>query len=97
MSVKTQVRRFITENFYLPDPTALPDDGSLLDQGIIDSTGVLEIIGFLETTFQVSVDDSEMTPENLDSIEKLATFIAKKRQAEADDAPISVPADSAAP
>jgi acyl carrier protein len=79
MDIKQQVRAFITSNFYVADPATLADDASLLDQGIIDSTGVLEIIMFLEDTFGFKVEDSEMLPENLDSIENIASFVARKR------------------
>ena len=79
MDIKKQVRAFITSNFYVADPSTLADDASLLDQGIIDSTGVLEIIMFLEDTFGFKVADSEMMPENLDSIENIASFVARRR------------------
>lgn len=79
MDIKQQVRAFITSNFYVADPSTLADDASLLDQGIIDSTGVLEIIMFLEDTFGFKVADSEMVPENLDSIENIASFVARRR------------------
>lgn len=79
MDIKQQVRAFITSNFYIADPSTLADDASLLDQGIIDSTGVLEIIMFLEDTFGFKVSDSEMVPENLDSIENIASFVGRRR------------------
>jgi acyl carrier protein len=79
MDIKQQVRAFITSNFYVADPETLADDASLLDQGIIDSTGVLEIIMFLEDTFGFKVADSEMLPENLDSIENITSFVARRR------------------
>jgi len=75
---KEQIRSFLTSNFYISDVTALNDDASLLDQGIIDSTGVLEVVGFLETTFAIAVDDSEILPENLDSVQGMAHYIARK-------------------
>jgi acyl carrier protein len=78
MDIKQRVRAFITSNFYVADPSTLADDASLLDQGIIDSTGVLEIIMFLEDTFGFKVADSEMVPENLDSIENIASFVARR-------------------
>jgi len=78
MELKKQVRDFVTANFYVADPASLEDRTSLLDHGIIDSTGVLEIIVFVETTFGVTVEDSEMLPENLDSIERIAAFVARK-------------------
>jgi len=79
MDTKEQVRTFVTSNFYVADPLSLDDAASLLDQGIIDSTGVLEVIFFIEETFGIKVEDSEMLPENLDSIERISNFIARKQ------------------
>jgi len=79
MEINQQVREFITSNFYVQDATALADDASLLERGIIDSTGVLEVITFIEDTFGVTVDDQEMLPENLDSIERISGFIRRKK------------------
>ncbi len=79
MEITEQVRTFVTTNFYVPDPASLTNDASLLDQGIIDSTGVLEVIGFLEETFGISVDDRDILPETLDSIERIAGFVARKK------------------
>jgi acyl carrier protein len=79
MKHQQQIRDFVTSNFYVPHPKALEDRTSLLDQGIIDSTGVLEVIMYIESTFGVTVEDSEMLPENLDSIERIAAFVARKQ------------------
>ena len=82
MELQQQIRDFVATNFYVADPNSLEDRTSLLDQGIIDSTGVLEVIMFIETTFGVTVDDREMLPENLDSIERIASYIGRKKEAE---------------
>ncbi len=79
MDIKEQIRTFVTSNFYVANPTALDDSASLLDQGIIDSTGVLEVIFFIEETFSIKVEDSEMLPENLDSIERIVNFVSQKK------------------
>jgi len=79
MHMTDQVRAFLTTNFYVPDPGALANDASLLDQGLIDSTGVLEVIDFIETTFGITVEDAEMLPENLDSIDRITAFIQRKQ------------------
>lgn len=76
---REQIRAFLASNFYVADIASLQDDASLLDQGIIDSTGVLEVIGFLEETFGIAVDDSELLPENLDSVQGIARFVTRKR------------------
>lgn len=79
MNTKEQIRAFVTSNFYVANPADLADDASLLDRGIIDSTGVLEVIFFIEDTFGIKIEDNEMLPENLDSIERITNFVARKR------------------
>jgi acyl carrier protein len=81
METKQRVREFVTSNFFVQDAAGLTDSASLLDLGVVDSTGVLEIMGFLETTFGVTVEDDEIVPENLDSIERIAAFVERKRPA----------------
>ena len=73
-----QIRSFLVSNFYVSDVKTLMNDTSLLDQGIVDSTGVLEIIGFIEETFGIIVEDSELLPENLDSIQGIEQYIIRK-------------------
>lgn len=64
---------------FTEDPSVLQDDDSFLASGIIDSTGILEIILFIEETFDIKVNDDEMLPANLDSVNKLAAFVMRKQ------------------
>jgi len=61
------------------DSQELTDSGSLLELGIIDSTGVLELVGFLEGKYGFEVEDSELIPENLDSVDNLINYVGHKR------------------
>ena len=79
--LRAQIRSFVLTNFYVADPRQVPDGRSLLEQGIIDSTGVLEIISFVESTFGITVEDEEMVPANLDSIDGIARFVERKQAA----------------
>jgi acyl carrier protein len=78
MDIKSQIRAFANKNFYVPEGTQIADDRSLLDQGVIDSTGVFELIGFIEETFGITVQDDETLPENLDSLDRISAFVARK-------------------
>jgi acyl carrier protein len=64
---------------FTEDESVLQDSDSFLDGGIIDSTGVMEIILFIEETFDIKVNDNEMLPVNLDSVDNLAAFIQRKQ------------------
>lgn len=78
--IQDEVRTFIVNNFYVTDLGLLKDSESLLDSGVIDSTGVLEVIAFIESTYELTVKDEEMLPENLDSIEHITQFVIRKKQ-----------------
>jgi len=80
MSTKEKIRNYVLENYlFSTDPSALSDNDSFLDKGIIDSTGILEVIYFLEDEFGIKVEDDEMVPENLDSVNNLVAYIEKKK------------------
>jgi len=77
------VRQFLAQTFLLTDdqfPHA--DDESLMTAGVLDSTGVLELILFLESTFAVTVDDTEATPRHLDTVQRIVDFLAAKLDAD---------------
>jgi acyl carrier protein len=76
--IEATVRDFIRSNFVLAGESALGADDSLIEAGIIDSTGVLELTGFLEETYEFTVEDSELVPENLDTIARIVTFVEHK-------------------
>jgi acyl carrier protein len=76
--LKDRLRQFILANFWVPDAQAIKDGTSLLDSGVVDSTGILEIIGFLESEFGIKVLDEEIVPDNLDSVQRIADYLARK-------------------
>jgi acyl carrier protein len=78
--MKEALRKFIIENYLFGRDFTLSDDDSFLENGVIDSTGVLELIAHLEANYGVVVEDVELLPENLDSINRLERFIGAKLQ-----------------
>lgn len=79
MDTRNDIKTFILENFMLGrNQEELEDSVSLLDMGIIDSTGILELVEFVEKSYGVKIEDNELVPENLDSIDNLVTFIGRK-------------------
>ena len=79
MSVHDEIRQFIIDNFLMgQDSDNLKDDSSFLEEGVIDSTGVLELVGFLEENYEIKVEDEELIPENLDSIQNICAYLETK-------------------
>lgn len=76
--VKNKIRTFIVENYLFGDDEGLEENTSFLDEGIVDSTGILELIEFISEEFSITVEDDELIPENLDSINNVTAFIGRK-------------------
>lgn len=74
--VANKVRDYIQEFITYGDP--VKDDQSLIESGTVDSTGAMELILFLEETFDIAVEDEEVDPENLDTINIIAKFVENK-------------------
>ena len=78
MNTRGLVRQFILDNYFVGTTTALTDDASLMLLGIVDSTGMLELTAFLEATFDLAIADLDITPENLDTIDRIVLFVERK-------------------
>ena len=78
MDIRETIRTFIANHFVKKAGSVFDDDASFLEEGIIDSVGVLELVAFLEETFNFRVEDEEIIPENLDSVNKLVVYVQSK-------------------
>jgi acyl carrier protein len=84
-----ELRQFITDNFLFGDASgafAFTDEDSFQERGIVDSTGVLELVCHLQERYAIRVEDEELIPDNLDSLSKVARFVARKRGGGHEDA-----------
>lgn len=78
-SVKDVITQFIKDNFITGRSTAVIEgDVSLIDSGIMDSTGVLELVEFLEATYSIKIEDEDLIPENLETIDNMVAFLKAK-------------------
>jgi acyl carrier protein len=79
--IEQQLRRFVIDNFPFGQASdGLSNDDSFLEHGIVDSFGVLELVAFLEDRYGITIQDQELIPDNLDSINRLVNFLGRKLQ-----------------
>lgn len=77
--IRTRIRSFIEETYLFEENShVLDDDDSLVEGNIIDSAAVLTLIIFLEEEFEIQVEDNEVMPDNLDTVNRLTTFVQTK-------------------
>ncbi len=79
MSFEKKLRSFVLENYlFTEDQSELNNSDSFLESGIIDSTGILEVITFIQDECDFIIEDDDMIPENLDSVDNILAFVNKK-------------------
>ncbi|MFH1641731.1 MAG: acyl carrier protein [Nanoarchaeota archaeon] len=83
IDIKKKIEKFIRNNFLLGSVSnSLDENDSFLEKGIIDSTGILELVEYVQETFKIKIEDEELLPDNLDSLERITVFISNKINAE---------------
>jgi len=75
--IEREIRGFLIQHFLSGRDEKLRDDGSLLGD-LIDSAGTLELIAYLQEHFAITVEDEEVVPGNLDTVNSLVAFVSRK-------------------
>lgn len=77
--IETDLRQYLVNNLLFGrSDVSVAGETSFLESGLIDSTGVLELVAFLEEKFRIKVEDEDLIPANLDSVNALIRFVEGK-------------------
>jgi acyl carrier protein len=80
--VERELANFVVDRFLFGDVANAPArDAALITTRLIDSMGVLELVTFLEERFGIAVADTDIVPDNLDSLTRMAAYVSRKRSA----------------
>jgi acyl carrier protein len=77
VDIERDVRNFVIDQFLDGNASKLRSDGSLLGD-VIDSMGVIALVAYLQEHFGITVEDDEVLPSNLDTINNLVAYVSKK-------------------
>lgn len=72
------IKEFIVNNFLFGDSSGLDFDTDFFEAGIIDSTGIIELVSFIEETYNISVEDEELTRINFSTINNIVKYVQAK-------------------
>jgi len=78
MEFKKEIKEFVIENFLFGDGEMLKEETDFFKKGIIDSTGILELICFLEESFDITIEDDDITQKNFSSVNSVNNYLTKK-------------------
>ena len=75
------IRAFIVERLApATGRTQLADDEDLIDTGVVDSLGIFQLVAFLEERFGIAIADTEITPDNFATIERIEQLVAGRER-----------------
>jgi len=80
--MKERIAKYIAEEILKDTGRKIAYDEALISTGLIDSFSLVDLALFVEDSFDVRIDDAELTSEVFDNIDELAKIIAA-RQAKA--------------
>jgi len=78
MEVIENLKKFFLEQKFIKKNDALHESDSLLERGIIDSVAIQELIAFIEKTYNITIDEDDLMPDNFDSLLAIKNYINAK-------------------
>lgn len=78
MNFRHKVVQIIRKNFLAGREYDLHNDQSFIESRIIDSIGMIQLIGLIEEEFSIQIEDEEVLPENLESVNAIVHYLEKK-------------------
>jgi acyl carrier protein len=78
--IHQEIHTFLTDNFLFGKKDGLSDDTPLLGN-VIDSTGILQLVVHLQDRFGISVEDDEVSSDNLGTVKTTVAFVERKLKA----------------
>ena len=77
MSLNERIlKEYIKTNTNIGSVKITPDT-SLFESGLLDSIQLLGLIEYIESETDIQIKNSDITIENIDSIEKILNFVSK--------------------
>jgi acyl carrier protein len=82
MNTEEVIERFIVDELLLgAGPSKIGPDDPLISSRVLDSLALLRLISFLEDRLGVMIEDTELVPENFETIATITSMIAAKQKA----------------
>ncbi len=79
--IRVVLRQIFVDALRLPVDSTRIEEGNLMVQFGIDSIGLMEIITRVENEFQIIIEEEDISPTLVNSLDMLAAYIARKKKA----------------
>jgi acyl carrier protein len=70
----------VNDLLYDKDLDKLAPSDPLIEGGLLDSLGVMRVVSFCEETFGIELADTDVVPENFETVSAIAKLIDAKQK-----------------
>ena len=77
--MENQIADYIAAEILKDADRMISMDEPIISSGLVDSFSLVDLALFVEETFQVRLDDTELTADVFDNIQDLATMIRSRQ------------------
>jgi len=78
MNVIDTVRSYLTTELRIAQAEEVDPDLPLVQRGVIDSIELMQVVEFIEKQYGISIDETEILPSNLRSLNTIQAFVSTK-------------------
>ena len=76
--MKKIIRDYVTKEYLEEDDDrTITDTTPLISGGIVDSFSMVSLKRFLERKYSIQIPDADASPENFDSVNKIAALVTR--------------------
>ena len=73
--IKKVILEYVTEEYLEDEDDEITFETPLISGGIVDSFSMVSLKRFLENKYNISIPDEQDTPDNFDSVNKIAEVV----------------------
>jgi acyl carrier protein len=78
---ETAIRDYLlAEVLYDRNLQSLAIDENLIEKGLLDSLAILRVVSFCEEQFGIRIPDTEVLPDNMESVSAIANLVERVRK-----------------
>lgn len=79
--MRDKIRGMVESNLNIfHSDVAFTDDDNIFRKGFVDSLFAVQLIAYLEQEFQIKVANKDLDINNFHSVNKMVSFVERKRQ-----------------
>jgi len=81
MELNEKIRKFIESNLVVfEDEAEFSDSDNIFEMGFVNSLFAMKLVNYIEQEFGITVDNDDLEISNFSSVDRIISYIEKKKK-----------------